>query len=111
MSVEKDYWGIPALFNDRQFERIFRITRSIAQNLLQRCCSSSLFFWDGYNATKRQAICPKVKLLMALKCLAFGVSPVAFIDYFQMGESTGVLCLKSFFHLLCTDEVLLDMYF
>jgi Plant transposon protein len=33
---------------------------------------------------------------MTLKCFAFGVSPSAFQDYFQMGCTTGRECIRSF---------------
>ncbi len=41
-------------------------------------------------------MCPKVKLLMALKILAYGVAPAAFQAYFQMGITSAHVCLKSF---------------
>ena len=37
-------------------------------------------------------ICPEAKVMMALKQLAYGTSPSAFLDYFQMGETTGRTC-------------------
>ena len=37
---------------------------------------------------EKQTICPKVKLLYFLKLLAYGSSPSAFQDYFQMGLTT-----------------------
>jgi Plant transposon protein len=38
------------------------------------------------------------------------ISPVAFIVYFQMGDSTGLLCLKTFCHILCINNVLQEGY-
>jgi hypothetical protein len=35
--------------------------------------------------TGQKLICPNVKILCALKQLAYGISPHAFLDYFQMG--------------------------
>jgi hypothetical protein len=37
-----------------------------------------------------------VKILIALKYLAYGVSVNAFRDYFQLGESTAMKCMKIF---------------
>jgi len=41
---------------------------------------------------------------MALKLLAYGVSPSAFIDYFQMSLSTARLCLKKLCLVVANDE-------
>jgi hypothetical protein len=47
-----------------------------------------------------KSIYPEVKVLMALKVLAFGVSPSAFMDYFQMSDTTGRRCLKIFCRII-----------
>jgi hypothetical protein len=99
------------IFSDKQFERFFCVTLTIAQQLLYACANSSVLFVDGYDATKRKSICPKVKILMCLKCLAYGVSPSAFQDYFQMGESTGLLYLKTFCCIVCHDCTFRDVFF
>jgi hypothetical protein len=100
-AVEQDYWGPSPIFNDKQFERFFRISKPVAQFILEECCKVNDFFKDSYDATKRRSICVKVKLMMGLKCLAFGVSPTCFQDYFQMGETTGILCVKNLCSVLC----------
>ena len=84
-SVHNDYMGSPTpRFADKQFERIFRVTRQIADRLLRVAAISDKFFRDSIDCTGRQSICPKVKLLMALKMKAYGDSGSAFVDYFQM---------------------------
>jgi hypothetical protein len=79
--VEQDYFCINPVFNDKQFERIFRITKSMAQNILNVCAHTEPFFTDDVaDATNRLNIGPMVKVLMALKMLAYGCSPTAFQD-------------------------------
>ena len=109
--VHLDYWGSPTpLFNDRMFERTFRVTRRVADLLLSTVAAKEPFFTDRVDALGKAAICPKVKILMALKLLAYGCSPSAFHDYFQMGLSTGRLCLKLFCRVICRDEELCSVY-
>jgi hypothetical protein len=48
------------------------------------------------DAVGRCCICPKVRVLMGLKMLAYGVSASAFVDYFQMSIITGQLCFKKY---------------
>ena len=110
-TVDDDYLGIYPTFNDRQFERVFRVTRQIAELIFQTCTNNDGFFTDSKDATKRRSICPKVKVLMGLKLLAYGVSPSAFVDYFQMGISTGRECLKHLCFVISTDEELQEKYF
>ena len=111
-SVYTDFLGSPLpTFNDRQFERIFRLTRGITERLLLICGNDS----DGFFTQKADAcgvlgICPKVKLLMGLKCIAYGVSPAAFQDYFQMGETTARSCVKYLCSILSQSPELCDVY-
>src|SRR5687767_8632161 len=52
------------------------------------------FFTHRYDAAGKEGIGPVVRILLCLKVLAFGVLPTAFLDYFQMGETTTRDCLK-----------------
>ena len=46
------------------------------------------------DCTKHLSIAPEVKLLSTLKHFAYGTVANAFVDYFQMGESTTLLAIK-----------------
>jgi len=106
-----DYWGSPyPKFDDRMFERVFGVTRSIAQKILNAICISDPFFSEQPDATGKRGICPKAKLLMGLKILAFGSSPSAFIDYFQMGLTTGRKCLIHLTRFLANDAAIQSVY-
>lgn len=110
MCVHADYMGPTPLFNDRQFERTFRVTRQVADKIHQVASDMDPFFRDGVDAAGKPSISSQVKLLMGLKILAYGVSPSAFIDYFQMGESTGQLCFKRLTHVVSHSTVLKEMF-
>ena len=63
MCVYQDYLG-PDPFFGRQFERIFRITRSIFERLWQIAANSDPFFTHRINPITQKGIYPEVKLLM-----------------------------------------------
>ena len=109
--VQEDYTGPSPIFNDRQFERVFRVTKARADTLLSVCANADTFFTQQIDVvTKKEGICPKVKLLMALKLIAYGCSPSAFQDYFQMGETTANKCLRLFADIISSDYTLNDNY-
>ena len=65
--IEKDYWTpITPLFNDRMFERTFRVSKQIANIILQVAGSSDPFFTDRVDGLGKAGICPKVKILKGL---------------------------------------------
>jgi NRPS condensation-like uncharacterized protein len=68
---------------------------TVAEELLLVCAHHMSYFRETvHNVTNIPNIDPKAKLLFALKTLAFGVSAIAFVDYFQMGVTTAHQCLK-----------------
>jgi len=110
LCVEEDYLGPSPRFRDRDFERVFRISRAKADLIINILGNADPFFTSRVDAAGKESICPKVKFLMALKMLAYGVSPAAFQDYFQMGLSTAHECLKSFCHIIANNNDLKQHY-
>jgi hypothetical protein len=47
---------------------------------------------------------------MGLKLLVYGVSISSYVDYFQMGISTGHLCLKNLVNGIVGSELLFGTY-
>jgi Plant transposon protein len=106
-AIEADWFGPYPTFDDGQFARMFRVTKTVAEEILAVCANKMSFFWETvHNVMQIPNIDPKAKLLVALKTLAFGVSAIAFVDYFQMGESTVHNCLKYFCQCIRADEQL-----
>jgi hypothetical protein len=104
-AVWKDYMRPDPIFNDRQFERIFRITRSVMQELRIILGNQDDFFTDKLCfVTGKRTISPDVKILFALKQLAYGIYPHAFLDYFQMGETTARKCVIRFAAAVTSSE-------
>jgi len=79
-SVDTDYMGPKPIFNDKMFERTFRITRTMAQEILTHLANANKFYRNTTDTLGRPSICPKVKLLMALKMLAYSMSSCEFVD-------------------------------
>ncbi|KAI2503188.1 Ribosomal protein-like protein [Fragilaria crotonensis] len=109
-AVYEDYFAPTPIFNDRQFERIYRVSKSIVQQLFDICARTDPFFTAQRDVSGRFNIGPLVKVLMALKLIGFGCSPSAFQDYFQMSVTTARLCLLKFCRIISTDESLRSVF-
>jgi hypothetical protein len=72
--------------------------------MLNSCAATDPFFRFSIDCTDKECICPKVKLLMALKCLSFGVSPSAFQDSFQVSYTLAQVFLRKFCEILSNDD-------
>jgi len=101
--VNEDYFGPKPTFNDRQFERFFRITLPMAEGILNGLASNDPYWHLSYDCTGRMSIDPKVKLVAALKMACYGVSFTAWKDYAQMGESTAREGLSKLMRYLVMD--------
>jgi hypothetical protein len=93
------------------FKRIFQVSRAVCNSIRNHLCKSAPFFLDGYDAMKWQKICTDAKILIALKCLAYGSSVNSFHDYFQLGESIAYLCVEKLTHGIVDDEQFRQLYF
>jgi Plant transposon protein len=110
MCIRQDYLGDDPLFG-KYFERVFRVTRGLAEELITICCNTHSFFRQAVNkVTGEKGIYPEAKILMALKQLAFGVSPRAFMDYFQMSDQSGRKCLELFCYVIANHPDLKAKY-
>ena len=108
--IYQDYLGPDPLFG-KYFERVFRVSRGITETLIQICGTTHSFFTASTNkVTGDPCIYPEAKILMALKVLAYGVSPSAFMDYFQMSDQTGRKCLKLFCQIVANNPQLRQNY-
>jgi Plant transposon protein len=108
--IMKDYLGPDPLFG-RYFERIFRVSRSIVETLINICGSTNSFFTQSVNKiTGEQGICQEAKILMALQILGYGCSPTAFMAYFQMSEKTGRYSLRNFCRVVAHHPMLRQNY-
>ena len=93
----KDYLGPGPLFDGREFDVSFRISRRRFQRLLEDFGNSGIDFYSGnpdcfgYKGASLEA-----RLLLPLKCMAYGVPPHCFRDYFSMSKTLARDCCKNF---------------
>ena len=66
-AVQLDYMGPTPIFNDKQFERVFRITRNMAQFLYFEVGNRNPFFTQRHDASGKLGICPQAKFLLGIK--------------------------------------------
>jgi hypothetical protein len=87
-------------FDDKYFQRVFCVTKTIFQSLLEFCATNNPYFAPRPDALGHMSIDPAVKILFCLKIMAYGFSPSAFQDYFQMGLTTARECCIKFTDLM-----------
>ncbi len=102
--IEQDYLGALPSFGIDDFKRIFRVSRANYDRLSNYLCATQPFFSDGFEITNRERISSDAKILISLKYLAYGCSVNAFRDYFQLGESTAMLCVKTFIKSISSSQ-------
>lgn len=110
--IQRDYLGPVPIFNDQQFQRMFRISKSVYHTIKRELQSTNAFFSSEptANAVGLGAIGCDAKLLIALKGLAYGTSVNSFRDYYQMGESTANKSLHEFIKSISENELLNSIY-
>ena len=106
--MQADHLGLDPLFA-KQFECIFRVTHGIVERMLQACGNATPFFTHSQLISGKAGTHPKVRVLMALKTLAFVCSSVTFIDYSQMSTTAGHDCVQNLCHVIANSE-LHDVY-
>ena len=92
--------------DDKQFERTFRIKRSMVDDLISKLQIHDTFWLQTRDTCGKISIRPRVKFLAAMKLACYGVSFSAFKDYFQMGETTASLCLSKLCRGIADTEML-----
>jgi hypothetical protein len=110
-NIYLNYYSPVPIFGDQEFTRVFRITRGMADELLNELGNCSAFFRESrHPKTAQLQIDPKAKLLIVLKVLAYGTAPMAFLDFFQMGDKTAHKAIKTFCKCVHRSEYLRSLY-
>lgn len=110
--IQRDYIGIPGdpstpLFG-QEFKWMFRLSRPRFELLVQDVLNRQIpFYQPKKNLPADAQASIYAKLLLPLKCLAYGVPPHCFTDYFQMSKAYASVCCHEFdkvVKLLYTSE-------
>ena len=109
MCIQRDYIGSPTIPDSplfgADFKMMFRLSRSRFQKLLEDVMATDTPFYK-----KKKFVLDEnqssiyAKLMLPLKCLAYGVPPHTFIDYFQMSKAYARDCCIAF------DKIIKKIY-
>ena len=96
--IKRDYTGPIPQFNDKQFEVMFRVSRSRFDRLRNDIGNHGdpFYICPSFDATGKPGMSLEAKLLLPLKTLAYGVPPHVFCDYFQMSFTHARKCYHKF---------------
>jgi hypothetical protein len=82
----------------------------MTEQIMLVCARSDSFFTEIEDVSGRYGISPMAKILVVLKQVAFGCSPSAFLEYFQMSEGTAQQLLLKVCHIVSSDEELASVF-
>ncbi len=108
--IQRDYLGfpnspLPPMFDGKEFETMFRISRSRFQRLMEDIGNSDNAFYSlKTDCFDRKVSSLEARLLLPLKTLAYGVPPHTFTDYFQMSKTFSRECCEEF------DKAIISLY-
>ena len=87
--INRDYLGPHPVFDGREFDTIFRISKSSFQRIMEDFGNSGNPFYrdNPLDAFYKGGISMEARLLLPLKTMAYGVPLHTFTDYFQMSKT------------------------
>lgn len=95
--IRRDYLGPTPIFKDKQFDMMFRISKSRFQRLMEDIGNAGIsYYLNTVDATGKVGASFEARLLLPLKTLAYGVPPHTFTDYFQMSKTMARDCCLTF---------------
>lgn len=87
-----NYLGPSPLFNDKQFYRMLRLSRSRFQRMMEDFAASGISFFSERDIGASL----EARLMLPLKTLAYGVATHTFSDFFQMSPEFCRQCCLEF---------------
>ena len=105
VGLNRDYLGPTPLFDGKEFDTMFRISRSRFQRILEDVGNAEIpFYTQITDMFGNQGPCMEARLLLALKTMAYGVPYHCFRDQFQMSSTLARECCIVF------DETISHLY-
>ena len=99
--INSDYLNEIPRFKGKEFQTMFRISRTRFERLWNDIGRlQDPFFTRGTDGTGALGASLEAKLLLPLKCMAYGVPPHTFRDYFQMSATLAKTCCKKFYKVV-----------
>ena len=95
--LKTDYLIAIPRFRGRDFEEMFRLSWTRVQRLFEDIGrTQDPFFTKNIDATSEKGASFEAKILLPLKCMAYGVPSHCFRDYFQMSKTLAKACYRKF---------------
>ena len=92
-----DYLGPQPLFDGREFESMFRVSRGRFQCLMEDIKKADIpFHFGNTDAFGHRGASFEARILLPLKSMAHGVPPHCFRDYFSMSGTHAKTCCNKF---------------
>jgi hypothetical protein len=103
--LQHDYLGPIPLFDGKEFDTMFRISRSRFQRMLEDVGNNDIkFYTEITDRLGNVGASMEARLLLALKTIAYGVPPHMLHDTFQMSKTLARKCCIVF------DETMIRLY-
>ena len=97
IAIHRDYLGRVPLFDGREFDTMFRISKTRFEAIMvEVMLSGEDFYSDKPDCMGKPSASIEAKLLLPLKTLAYGVAAHTFRDYFSMSKSLSLQCCRNF---------------
>lgn len=90
--IMRDYLGPEPLFDEKDFKRSFKISKPRFLKMLDDFAKSG----DPFYRIGNEGSSLEAKLMLPLKCLAFGLPHHCISDYFQMSMTDAEDCCEKF---------------
>ena len=92
-----DYLGPTPLFNGREFETMFRVSKRRFQCLMEDIGNANIpFYSQATDCFGKKGASFEARLLLPLKSMAYGVPSHTFMDYFSMSKTLAKDCYNNF---------------
>ena len=97
IGLNRDYLGPKPLFDGREFDTMFRISKARFERLLQDVGNNDIHFYTQItDRLGKVGHSMEARLLIALKTIAYGVPPHMLRDQFQMSKTLARKCCIEF---------------
>ena len=95
--INRDYLGPVPLFDGREFDEMFRISKARFQRLMEDIGNAQIrFYTNTTDIFGKEGASLEARLLLPLKTIAYGVPSHCFRDYFQMSKTFARQCCLEF---------------
>ncbi|XP_021805875.1 uncharacterized protein LOC110749960 [Prunus avium] len=95
-SLMEDYFCESPFYPLVDFRRRFRMRRELFYRILNDVVAHEPYFTQKIDAWGRQSLSPEQKLTAVFRMLAYGCSADSTDEYYRLGESTSLECLRKF---------------